>query len=426
MAELATNKYLDIKGLGKFWTLAKEFIAKNYVDKTSYNAKMEALDAKDVELDNAIKVEAERAAGVEAGLQEAVDSKVAQTAYDAKMIELGEAIDSKVAQTAYDAKMIELDAAIAERVTKTDYNVDQAKVNSDIEALKAAVGDGSGEGGEGLIDLVSKNTASINALVGDDVKEDGAPKSVRTIANEELASQLLSGKADADFKTLQDLAAWLEDHPESVAAMNGEISGLKGRMDTAEGEIDALQAKDTELAGQIATKVEQTVFDALQTTVSGLETSKADKTVVEELSGKVADLEGDTTNADNIAKIAGEVGLVDLEYTGVYVESNSVRSDIAAAKTAIEAEVTRATGVEAGLQEAVDSKVAQTAYDAKMIELDAAIAGKVAQGDFNALEETVNGISDAVNSLDATYVTHDEFNSAVISDAEIGALFVEE
>lgn len=45
-------------------------------------------------------------------------------------------------------------------------------------------------------------------------------KAIRTIAIEELSYQLLSDKAEADFKTLQELGAWIEDHPESVAEMN--------------------------------------------------------------------------------------------------------------------------------------------------------------------------------------------------------------
>ena len=81
--------------------------------------------------------------------------------------------------------------------------------------------------------LIQDNTDAIEAhktaiddkvttLVGTDTN-----KSVRTIANEELAAQLLSGKADADFKTLQELSAWLEDHPEEVAAINLDITNIK-------------------------------------------------------------------------------------------------------------------------------------------------------------------------------------------------------
>ena len=65
----------------------------------------------------------------------------------------------------------------------------------------------------------------VNTLIGSD-----PDKSVRTIANEELATQLLSGKADADFKTLQQLATWLEDHPEDVNAINLAIQVIQGQL----------------------------------------------------------------------------------------------------------------------------------------------------------------------------------------------------
>lgn len=62
----------------------------------------------------------------------------------------------------------------------------------------------------------------LDTLIGED-----ASKSVRKIANEELVAQLLTGKADADFKTLKELAAWLEDHPEEVSAINLSIKNLQ-------------------------------------------------------------------------------------------------------------------------------------------------------------------------------------------------------
>lgn len=76
-------------------------------------------------------------------------------------------------------------------------------------------------------DITAFKTA-VNTLVGTDTG-----KSVRTIANEELAAQLLSGKADADFKTLQALATWLEDHPEEVAEINKNINQMKALIGTA-------------------------------------------------------------------------------------------------------------------------------------------------------------------------------------------------
>ena len=52
----------------------------------------------------------------------------------------------------------------------------------------------------------------VNTLVGTDVD-----KSVRAIAIEVLAEQLLADGLTENFATLQELAAWLADHPEEAA-----------------------------------------------------------------------------------------------------------------------------------------------------------------------------------------------------------------
>lgn len=64
--------------------------------------------------------------------------------------------------------------------------------------------------------------SKVDTLVGND-----SGKSTRTIVSEELAVQLLSGKANADFKTLQELAAWLEDHPEEVSEINVKLQNMQ-------------------------------------------------------------------------------------------------------------------------------------------------------------------------------------------------------
>jgi len=79
---------------------------------------------------------------------------------------------------------------------------------------------------QGNADEIAAHKQAIDATVTTLVGEDTG-KSVRTIANEELAAQLLSGDAEADFQTLQELAAWLEDHPEDAAAMNKSIEDLQ-------------------------------------------------------------------------------------------------------------------------------------------------------------------------------------------------------
>ena len=111
---------------------------------------------------------------------------------------------------------------------------DDTQVKADIQANADAI-----QAHKDLVDGV------VTTLVGSD-----SGKSVRTIANEELAAQLLTGDAEADFETLQELARWLEDHPEDAAAMNLSISNLQTLVGTLpEG------ATATDVVGYIAEAV---------------------------------------------------------------------------------------------------------------------------------------------------------------------------
>lgn len=119
-----------------------------------------------------------------------------------------------------------------------------------------------------------------NTLIGSD-----AGKSVRTIANEELAAQLLSGKADADFKTLKDLANWLESHPEDAFAMNTAINSMKQNLgytgehlETAPATVDARIAtaiSNLETKINISNYVDKTTYQGTTDAVAGLN-SKVD------------------------------------------------------------------------------------------------------------------------------------------------------
>lgn len=124
----------------------------------------------------------------------------------------------------------------------------------------------------------------VTTLVGED-----ANKSVRTIANEELAKQLIAENASDALDTLGEIAAWIQSHPEDASAMNEAIVALQNKVDTgektvsgyvadaiaalsigdyakaseltdlatrvttAEGEIDDLQAEDIALSGRVTT-----------------------------------------------------------------------------------------------------------------------------------------------------------------------------
>lgn len=65
----------------------------------------------------------------------------------------------------------------------------------------------------------------LTTLIGSD-----ASKSVRTIANEELAAQLIPENAKDSLNTLQEIAAWIQDHPDDASAMNTAIEALQTKV----------------------------------------------------------------------------------------------------------------------------------------------------------------------------------------------------
>ena len=67
----------------------------------------------------------------------------------------------------------------------------------------------------------------VSTLIGSDTS-----KSVRTIANEELAAQLIPDDAKAALDTLQEIAAWIQAHPDDAAAMNSAIGNLEDYVGT--------------------------------------------------------------------------------------------------------------------------------------------------------------------------------------------------
>lgn len=65
------------------------------------------------------------------------------------------------------------------------------------------------------------DSSTVDTLVGEDTD-----KSVRTIANEELAAQLIPQNAVEARDTLQEIAAWIQSHPNDASAMNQQITAI--------------------------------------------------------------------------------------------------------------------------------------------------------------------------------------------------------
>lgn len=78
----------------------------------------------------------------------------------------------------------------------------------------------------GLINAANGDINTVKALVETLIGDD-ASKSVRTIANEELVKQLIPENAKEALDTLQEIAAWIQQHPEDVAEINARIVALE-------------------------------------------------------------------------------------------------------------------------------------------------------------------------------------------------------
>lgn len=129
----------------------------------------------------------------------------------------------------------------------------EIEVSNEINAAKAALEAkiGTVAEGETLAGLIAENAtaiedhktavdAKVTTLIGSDVN-----KSVRTIANEELAAQLIPSNAAESLDTLQEIAAWIQNHPGDASAMNSAIEALKTKTElgkyTPEGQSEAVE-----------------------------------------------------------------------------------------------------------------------------------------------------------------------------------------
>lgn len=124
----------------------------------------------------------------------------------------------------------------AELDKKADTTAIEAKVTANTEAI-TAIKDGAAidsfkdvEDALALKqDNIPENTyaafayqAKVDTLVGQD-----ANKSARTIANEELAKQLIPEDAKESLDTLQEIANWIQSHPDDAAGMAADIAALQ-------------------------------------------------------------------------------------------------------------------------------------------------------------------------------------------------------
>ena len=225
------------------------------------------------------------------------------------------------------------------------------KATADAAATKTALDEEIARAKKAEEDLAAADVlikADITTLVGTD-----AGKSVRKIANEELAAQLIAEGATESLDTLQEIAAWIQSHPEDAAAMNAAIEALQAIVDGIGGE------------GEKATVVAY-VDDAIAALKIGDYAKAADLTA---LAGRV------TANETAITNITKEDGLI---------ATAKAEAIDAAAKDA----TTKANAAEGNAKSYTDTEIGKVNEEVAKKANDADLAAIAKSGNVNDLIQT--------------------------------------
>lgn len=297
-----------------------------------------------------VKSETDRAVGVEQGLAtsiENLENYVGTIPEGATATDVVAYIQEKTNGIATDTALGELQDAVdaieadyLKAADKTELSNAISAVDGKADALAGKVGDvAEGKTVVGMIaDAQAAATYDDTALAGRVTTLEGndAGKSVRTIANEELAKQLVADDAKESLDTLAEIAAWIQSHPDDASAMNEAITALQNKVvlgTDSEGNEYATVKAYVEAAiaalnvGQYALASELVTLAGRVTTIENDYLKAADKT---ELSNAIA-LKADATalaevkaTADAAAVKADVDAALNLKATQADLEAEAV------------------------------------------------------------------------------------------------------
>lgn len=436
---MAEKKYLDLTQLTTYDTKLKAHIdskdeaqlkaAKSYADSlaANYDAVGTAKTLVDALTNGQVKTNKDDIAVLKGTGEGSVAKAVsdAKSDLEAKIT----AADTKAAgaQTAAEAAQADVDALEAKVGTVDEGQtvmgiIKNIQANAyDDTAIKALIKTNSDD-----IDALEGRATAVEGKVTTLIGED-ASKSVRTIANEELAKQLIAEGADVKLDTLQEIAAWIQQHPKDAAAMNAAIEALKTKV----GNIPEDATSDTIVA------YIQEVVDAEKSRAEGAESGIA--TRVTALEGKFT---GDNSVDSKIAAAKAEA--IAAAATDAETKAGTAKTEaVSAAKTYTDDEVakvkatadgnatdvaglkTRMTTAESdidALQAAIgtDGSVTAAIADAKKAGTDAAAAVTTLEnGQVKTNKEAIASNAAKITALESK--VGDGF--VAITEAEINALF---
>lgn len=205
---------------------------------------------------------------------------------------------------------------LAESAATGNYGSDITALQGDVSGIKTQIGDDD----SGLVKAINDNASAIEGkadaslvttLVGSDTD-----KSIREIAAEELAAQLIPESAQESLNTLEEIAAWIQAHPEDAAAMNSDISALQSTIGVASKPAEyystyAEYVADYEAKGWGVMAKDE--FDELPAD----STEKVKIGTGTTASGLIARIESLESSADGVdAAITSKIGALDSEKSG--------------------------------------------------------------------------------------------------------------
>lgn len=417
---MAEKKYIDLTGLTHYDEKIKAVIdskdaatlksAKDYADSLAgnYDAAGTA-ETKVHELANGqVKTNTEAIAILNGGAN--TDGSVAKAVADAKTgLETKiSAADAKAvaAQTAADNAKNAADAVDA----KIGAVPEGSTVIAEIQKVKdVAYNDTEVRGliktnADNITNLTGRADAvegKVSTLVGED-----AGKSARAIANEELTKQLIPEGAKESLDTLQEIAAWIQNHPDDASAMNAAIAAIKTKVgDIPDG------ATSTTVVAYI-----KELVDAEKVRATGAESGL--DTRVNAVEAKLGDGEGSVSKqieaavkVETDARVAADSAL-DGKITTAKAAADKAQGDVNALKdvvatkaaaadvTALTTRVTAAEKDVDDLQAAIapDGKVTVAIADAKKAGTDAQATANKNKSDITSLTATVGGHTTTLSS----------------------------
>lgn len=417
---MAEKKYIDLAGLTHYDEKIKAVIdskdaaalksAKDYADglAVNYDAAGTA-ETKVNELANGqVKTNTEAIATLNGGAN--TEGSVAKAVADVKA-----GLETKI--SAVDAKAVAAQAAAdnaknaADAVdAKVGVVPEGSTVMTEIQKVKdAAYNDAEVRG------LIKTNADNITALTGRADAVEGkvstlvgedAGKSARTIANEELTKQLIPEGAKESLDTLQEIAAWIQNHPDDASAMNAAITALKTKVgDIPEGAtattvvayikelVDAEKVRATGVESGLDTRV--SAVEAKLGDGEGSVSKQIEAAVKVETDARIAAdsaLDGKITTA----KAAADKAQGDVDALKDVVATKAAASDVAALTTRVTAAEKDIDDLQAAI--APDGKVTVAIADAKAAGTAAQATANKNKSDIASLTTTVGGHTTTLSS----------------------------